>query len=250
MGGFKATLINEIEKLYKKKKGVVAVILSLLVIVVGQIIITAISSGFGLRAVGSMEFPILVLSVVASTILPLFTALVTIDSFSGEFSQNTMKIAITRPITRLKFFTAKLIAILFFVIVNLLLVMIFSIIAGLIFNPNSFTLLGIFKIIISYIVTLLPMIVLALIIIFFTQILKSGIAVFFLSILAFIAFKALGIVFSQYSSLFFTTMLGWYKLWLMNELPILKIFRQFMLMSSYVIILFTAGYYLFEKKDF
>lgn len=250
MVGFKAALINEIEKLYKKKKGIVAVIISLLVIVIGQIAITALSSSFGVRAVGSTEFPILVLSVVASTILPLFTALVTIDSFSGEFSQNTMKIAITRPISRLKFFTAKLAAILFFVIVNLLLVMIFSIIAGLIFNPNSFTFHGLFKIIISYIVTLFPMIVLALVIIFFTQIIRSGIAVFFLSILTFIAFKALGIVFSQYSGLLFTTMLGWYKLWLIDELPIFKIFRQFMLMLSYVIILFTTGYYLFEKKDF
>lgn len=250
MAGFKAALINEIEKLYKKKKGVVAVIISLLVIVIGQVIITALSSNFGVRAVGSMEFPILVLSVVANTIIPLFTALVTIDSFSGEFSQNTMKIAITRPITRLKFFTSKLTAILFFVAVNLLLVMIFSMIAGLIFNPNSFTFIGALKIIISYIVTLLPMIVLTLIIIVFTQVLRSGIAVFFLSILTFVIFKALGIVFSQYSGILFTTMLGWYNLWLMDSVPFLKILRQFMLMISYIILMFTGGYYLFEKKDF
>ena len=111
MAGFKATLINEIEKLYKKKKILVAVIISLVFIVIGQLVIIGLRSGFGVRGVSSMEFPILVLSVVVNTILPLFTALVTIDSFSGEFSQNTMKIAITRPVTRLKFFTAKLTAI-------------------------------------------------------------------------------------------------------------------------------------------
>src|SRR5665647_3272064 len=103
MVGFKATLINEIEKLYKKKKVLVAMIISLAFIVIGQVIMIGLRSGFGLRGVGSMEFPMLVLSVVVNTILPLFTVLVTVDSFSSEFSQNTMKIAITRPVTRLKF---------------------------------------------------------------------------------------------------------------------------------------------------
>jgi ABC-2 type transport system permease protein len=250
MVGFKAALINEIEKLYKKKKVLVAVIISLVFIVIGQIGIAGIRTGFGLRGTSSMEFPILVLSVVVNTILPLFTALVTIDSFSGEFSQNTMKIAITRPITRLKFFTAKLAAIMVFVFANLFLVMFFSVIAGFLFNTNSFSVQGIIKIFTAYIVTLLPMMVLALIIIFFTNILRSGIGVFFLSIFMFIVFKGLGIVFSQYSPLFFTSMLGWYNLWLMDTLPVLKVFRQFMLMLSYGIILFTGGYYLFDKKDF
>jgi ABC-2 type transport system permease protein len=250
MAGFKAALINEIEKLCKKKKGVVAVILSLLVIIVGQVGITALKSSFGLKAVGSMGFPILVLSVLANTVLPLFTMLVTIDSFSGEFSQNTMKIAITRPITRLKFFTAKVMAISVFVLGNLLLVMIFSIIAGLLFNSNSFDLNNFTRVIVSYIVTLFPMMILALIIIIFTNIIRSGIGVFFLSILVFIVFKAFGIVFSQYSGILFTNMLTWYNLWLMDTLPLLKLFRQFMLMCGYGIILFTGGYYLFDKKDF
>jgi ABC-2 type transport system permease protein len=250
MLGFKAALINEIEKLYKKKKGLVAVIISLIFIVLGQLTISGLRSGFGLRAAGSMEFPMLVLSVVVNTILPLFTALVTIDSFSGEFSNNTMKIALTRSVTRLKFFTAKLTAIVLFVLANLLFVMIFSIIAGVLFNSNSFTLNGIVRIIISYTVTVLPMIILSLVIVIFTNIVKSGTGVFFLSIFIFIIFKAFGIVFSQYSGLLFTSMLDWYNLWLMDTLPLVKIFRQFMMMLSYGIILFTTGYYLFDKKEF
>lgn len=250
MVGFKAALINELEKLYKKKKVLVAIIISLIFIIFGQLIITGVRSGFGIRATSSMEFPILVLSVVVNTILPLFTALVTIDSFSGEFSQNTMKIAITRPITRFKFFLAKLSAIMIFVLTNLVFLMIFSMMAGIIFNSNSFTFQGIIRIITSYIVTLMPMLILALIIILFTNILRSGIGVFFLSIFVFLIFKALEIIFSQYSGIIFTSMLDWYNLWIMSSFPFMKIFRQFMLMVSYVIILFTASYYLFDKKDF
>lgn len=250
MVGFKAALINELEKLYKKKKVSVAVIVSLIFIVMGQLVIIGVRSGFGLRGVGSMEFPLLALSAVVNTILPLFTALVTIDSFSGEYSQNTMKIALTRPVSRLKFFTAKLTAISLFILTNLLLVMFFSIAAGLLFNANSFTFVGLIRVIISYLVTLLPMIILSLVILFFTNIIRSGIGVFFLSILIFIIMKALGLVFSQYSGILFTSMLDWYKLWLMDTLPFLKIFRQFILMCGYVIILFTGSYYLFDKKEF
>jgi ABC-2 type transport system permease protein len=250
MGGFKATLINELERLGKKKKGVVAVVLSLIIIIVGQFMLVGLRMSFGLRGAGSGEFPILVLSVVVNSILPLFTALVAIDSFSGEFSQNTMKISLTRPVTRLKFFTAKLTAVMIFVIANLLLVMVFSTIVGILFNTNSFTLQGMLRIIVSYLVTAIPMLVLALVIITLSNVLRGGTSVFFLSILIFIAFKALGIVFSRYSGLFFTSMLDWYNLWLMNTLPLTKILREFLLMCSYVIILFTGSYYLFDKKDF
>jgi ABC-2 type transport system permease protein len=250
MAGFKAALTNELEKLYKKKKVVVAALVSLIFIILGQLSVSVLRSGFGVRGVSSMEFPLLVLSVVVNTILPLFTALVTIDSFSGEFSQNTMKITITRPITRLKFFTAKIIAILIFVLVNLLFVMIFSTVIGLIFNSNSVTAQGLIQIFISYIVTLIPMTVLALTIVLLTNILRSGISVFFVTILIFIVFKGLGIVFSSYSNLFFTSMLDWYKLWITSNISLLRIFRQFMMMFSYDILLFTGAYYLFDKKDF
>lgn len=84
MAVFRAALVNEIEKLYKKKKVLVAILLSLAVIVIGQLAIVGVRSGFGLRGAGSIEFPILVLSLVVNTILPLITALVAIDSFSGE----------------------------------------------------------------------------------------------------------------------------------------------------------------------
>ncbi|MBU5268937.1 ABC transporter permease [Clostridium cochlearium] len=250
MEGFKAAVINEVEKLYKKKKILVAAIVSLIFIVIGQFTVMGVRSGFGIRGTSSMEFPILVLSVVLKSILPLFTALVTIDSFSGEFSQNTMKITITRPISRLKFFTAKIVAIMLFVIANLLFVMIFSIIIGIIFNSNSFTFIGILRIFLCYVVSILPMMILALIIIVFCNILKSGTGVFFLSVLLFIAFKAMEVIFSRYSGIFFTSMLNWYNLWIISNLPFIKILRQFMMMCGYGIVLFTLGYYLFDKKEF
>jgi ABC-2 type transport system permease protein len=76
MGGFKPAFINEIEKLYKKKKVTVSVVLSIVVIVLAQLTMTGLKSGMGFRGIGNMEFPLLVLSLTTVSILPLFTALV------------------------------------------------------------------------------------------------------------------------------------------------------------------------------
>ena len=250
MAVFQAALRNELEKLYKKKKVLVAVLLALAVIVSGQLAIMGVRSGFGLRGTGSVEFPMLVLAVVVNTILPLFTALVAIDSFSGEYSQNSMRITLTRPVSRFKVFTAKITAITLFIFGTLLLILVFSLLAGFIFNTNSASFDSLGRIVFSYLVSLLPLTVLALGIVLLANLFKSGIAVFFMSILIFLACKVLGILFSQYSSLFLTTQLEWYNLFLVNSFPVIKIIRQFLLMLGAGVMLFTAGFYIFDKKEF
>ena len=49
MQSFKATLINEVEKLYKRKKVTVAVILSVFLIIVVQLTMSGLRSRFGFR---------------------------------------------------------------------------------------------------------------------------------------------------------------------------------------------------------
>lgn len=250
MAAFQATLINELVKLYRKKKALAAIIISFLVIVIGQLLVLGVRSGYGLRGAGSVEFPILVLSVTATTILPLFTALVAIDSFSGEFSGNTMRIALTRPVSRLKLFTAKVGAITVFSLANLALLFVFSSCAGFIFNVNSATVATFFKTFSAYMVTILPLFVLSLGVIVLANIFKSGTSVFFVSVLGFIALKVIGVIFTPYAGLLITSHLDWFNLWLANSFPFGKILRQFMIMSGYAIMLFTAGFYLFDRKEF
>ncbi|HHY27334.1 MAG TPA: ABC transporter permease subunit [Desulfitobacterium dehalogenans] len=250
MAVFQAALINELEKLRKKKKVVVAVVLSLLVIVVGQLLVMGVRLGFGIRGAGSADFSMLVLSVAINTLLPLFAALVAIDSFSGEFAQNTMRITLTRPVSRFKLFSAKVSAIGIFILANLTLLLVFSLLAGLVFDGDSMTLKGIFQGILSYAVSFIPLFVMALGIVLLANILKSGISVFFVSILCFILFKGLGMFFSQYSGILLTSYFDWYNLWLANSFPFMKILREFLLMLGYAILFFTGAYYLFDKKEF
>lgn len=249
MAGFKAAFINESVKLLKKKKMLAAVILSILAVVIGQIAVTTIKHGLGLRVVGSVEFPIVVLTFISYTLLPLFAIFVAIDMFNGESSSNTMKITLLRPVSRFGVFSAKVLNLALFIVGNLLFVMLLSLLVGFIFNPASASYMGIAKVILSYGLTFLPVFVFALIVVLLSNVIQGGLAVFFLSILVFIGFNFMGIVFSSYSSFFITSMFDWYTLWISESINVFKIFRQILIMSGCGIMLFTTGYYLFDRKD-
>ncbi len=249
MQSFKAAFINEVERMVKRKKVVVVLIVSILSIVIGQLLIWGFRTGFGIRAANSSEFPLVLLPVFAGFILPLFTTLVAIDTFGEEYSANTMKIALLRPVTRFKLFSAKVSAIGFFVFLNLFIVMILSSISGLLFNAFYVTFLSVFNVVLSYILTLIPMMVLALFIVLLCHFIKSGTGIFFLSVGLFIVSHILVAMFPQYATLFITYNLNWYNLFTTGNYPIGKIVRLLALMSGSGLMLFTTGYYLFEKKS-
>jgi ABC-2 type transport system permease protein len=249
MVGFKAAFMNESVKLLKKKKIMAAAILSILAVVIGQIAVTTIKHGLGLRVVGSVEFPIAVLTFIAYTLLPLFAIFVAIDMFNGESSSNTMKITLLRPVSRFGVFSAKVLNLALFIAGNLLFIMVLSLIAGFIFNPSSASFIGIVKVLVSYGLTFFPVFVFALIVVLLANVIQGGLAVFFLSILVFIGFNFLGIVFSSYSSFFITSMFDWYTLWISESINVFKISRQILIMFGCGIMLFTTGYYLFDRKD-
>lgn len=249
MPGFSAAFINEAEKLLKKKKLIAAVILSILAVVLGQIAVTVIKHSLGLRVAGSTEFPLVVLSVFSYTILPLFATFVAIDMFNGEFSSNTMKITLTRPVSRLSIFSAKVLNIALFIAANLVFVMLLSLITGFLFNMSTDSLMGIFRVMLSYAATFLPVFVFSLLVVLLSNLLRGGLAVFFLSVLAFISLTFMGIVFSSYSSFFITSMFDWYTLWISESMNGYKIIRQLLIMVGCGMMLFAAGFHLFDSKD-
>lgn len=249
MAGFRVAFINETVKLLKKKEIIAAAILSILAVIIGQVAVTAIKHGFGLRVVGNTEFPFMVLSLIIYTILPLFAIFVAIDMFNGEFSSNTMKITLTRPVSRLGVYSAKVSTLALFIAANLLFVMVLSLLAGFLFNPSSVSLLGIIRVFLSYSATFLPIFIFGLLVVLLTNIVRAGLAVFFLSILVFIVLNFLGIFFSHYSSFFITSMFDWYSLWISDTINGFKIFRQILIMLGSGIMFFTAGFYLFDRKD-
>ena len=249
MDGFRAAFQNELFKLVKRKKMNAAAILAILAVVIGQVAVSAVKHGFGLRLVGGTEFPLVVLSAFSYTLLPLFAAFVAIDMFNGEYSSNTMKLTLTRPVSRFGVFSAKVSAIALFIAVNLVFVMVLSLTAGLIFNPTSSGWLGVARVFLSYAVTFVPVFVFILLVVLLANLVRGGLSVFFLSVLLFVAFTFLGILVPASSSFLVTSMFDWHTLWIAEKLSGFKIVRQGLIMGGFGVMLFTAGYMLFDRKD-
>lgn len=250
MVGFRASYINELFKIQKKKKLVIAIILSILAVLIGQISVTMVNQSLGLLIVNSTELPLIILGVMMYTIFPLFITFIAIDMFNGEFNSNTMKLLLTKPATRLCIFTAKFAALATIIIINLFFVLVLSLLIGIVFNSASTTVIGIVHTIIAYLVSLIPLLVFALMVIVLANIVRGGLSVFFLSILIFGALYVVGLLFPQTSSFLFTSMFDWYRLWISDSfhLFIFKLLRLSLIMIGSSIMLYTIGYTLFERK--
>jgi ABC-2 type transport system permease protein len=161
-----------------------------------------------------------------------------------------MRITLTRPVSRFKLFAAKVSAIGIFILANLGLLLVLSLIVGLIFSGDSMSLKSVLQVILAYGVSFFPLFVLALGVVLLANIFKSGTSVFFVTILAFILFKGAGVFFSQYSGVLLTSYFDWYNLWLAASLPLMKILREFLMLLGYGLLFFTGAYYLFDKKEF
>ncbi|MDP4133454.1 MAG: ABC transporter permease [Bacillota bacterium] len=246
MSDFRAAYINELYKISKKKKITVTIILSVLAVILTGIVVYAINRFAGIRITGYSEFPTLALSVFSYTLIPLFTAFVCIDMFSSEFVEQTIKITLTGPASRFKVFTAKVLAAATFIAANLLFVMLITLIVSLFINGIPTDL---FKIILSYIFEFFPIFVFALMIILICNITKGTVSAFMISILVFLLLNGLGIVFSAYKSFLFTSAFDWYKLFLGSYINFHKIFRVFVILCGYGIMLFGISNYLFDKKE-
>lgn len=249
MESFKAALTNEVFKLYKKKKAIVIIILAFGIIVAVQILNMALRGGLGIMGSSAAGFPFAVLSIFAASILPLFTALAVIDVFTGEMSHDTMKIVVTKPVTRFRIYLAKIVAVGMFILISLLIVMVLSIITTLLFQTPTITFSWIFKVLISYLVTLMPMMTLSIVIAYLANVFKSSSGVFFLSMVLFLLFRAAGIVFTTISGVFITSLLDWYKLWIASSLPLGMILRQTVILLAYILIFLALGYRRFDQKD-
>lgn len=242
----KSVYINEIFKISKKKKITGALVFSAISVIVAAIVVYSLNGFAGIQVTGSSEFSIMVLTILNYSLFPLFTTFVCIDMFSGEFADNTIKFTLTGPASRLKVFLGKILAIATFIIGNLLLVMVFSIIASLFINGN---ISNIFRILIAYAMAFFPIFTFGLIVVFICNITKGTTSAFMLSIFVFLLFNGLSIAFPQAKSFLFTSAFDWYILILGSYINFSKIFRIFLILLGYSIMLSSAGYYLFEKKE-
>ncbi len=246
MKTLKAAYINELYKLSKKKKIVVAAVLSLAAVVLAGVITMVLNNFMGISFMGRSEFSTFVLTILNQTLIPLFIIFVCADMFAGEFGDHTMKQTLTRPVSRGKIYLAKVMAAGSFILGNLLFIMVVSMVISLLIHTASFNPL---RVLVAYLLSAVPLFVFALLVSLVANLMKSGVTTFLLSAVLFFVMAGLGMYFSGYQSFFFTSFFNWFTLFMGSYINISRIIRVLLIFAGCGTMFYAAGYYLFEKRE-
>jgi ABC-2 type transport system permease protein len=244
-----ANVINETEKQFWKKKTVFFLILSALIPIAGAALIASFQNKWGIASIAAADYPIMILGLFTSFILPLFVFMAAADSFAGEVSANTLKITLMRPISRFKIYASKHISLGIYTMLYLAAAGLASVISGLFFNVKSGMGAGILDAILAYTVTVIPFIALTCIAVLIAQFTRSGSGALIICILAYMGIKAAAFFLPQVSLYSLTSYMDWHVLWLSSSITMGKLANIFMFMAACSILCFTAGFYFFDKKE-
>jgi ABC-2 type transport system permease protein len=249
MHSLMANILNETEKQFWKKKTVFFLLLSAIIPLAGAGLLASYQNKLGIATVTSASFPILMLGVFTSFILPLFIFMAAADSFAGEISACTLKITLVRPISRFKVYASKHISLAIYTILYLAAAGIASILSGFFFSVKSGMFQGVLDAILAFGVAVIPFIALSAIAVLIAQFTRSGSGALIICILLYLAFKAVSFFLPQVSLYSLTSYTDWHLLWLSSTVAMGKVTSIFMFLAACSILFFTAGFYFFDKKE-
>jgi ABC-2 type transport system permease protein len=244
-----ANVVNETEKHFWKKKTVFFLLLSALFPLAGAVLIASFQNKLGIASITAADYPILILGLFTSFILPLFVFMMAADSFAGEASANTLKIALLRPISRFKIYASKHISLGIYTVLYLAAAGIASVLSSLFFSVKTGVTQGIFDALLAYAVAALPFIALTCIAVLISQFTRSGSSALIICILIYIGIKAVSFFIPQVSLYSLTSYTDWHVLWLSSSVAVGKLTSIFMFIMACSILCFTAGFYFFDKKE-
>lgn len=247
MNNLKVNIINEVQKLFLKKKVSMFLIITALICFLSAFFISSIQEKLVFIAIDSSSFPLMTLSIFTNIFLPLFIFMTVAELFSGEVGDKSLKLVFIRPISRLKIFISKNTAIAIYIIINLAVVFIVSTLSSIFLNGKSS--INIPHIMFAYFIDIIPAVVLALFASVIAQFFKSSSGAIITCILCFIGIKILSLFVSGLNNTIFTSYLNWYSKWSIGQNSFLSTINILFMVMSYGVIFFTVSYYFFDKKE-
>lgn len=239
--------INEIQKLFSKKKTTVFLIILAIISFLPAFFLSAIKERLFFIALDSISFPLIILSAAANILIPLFIFMAAAELFSGEVADRNMKLVLTRPINRFKVYISKNIAIGIYAIINIFVVFIVSTISSLVLGFDTQNISHIFF---NYFIDIIPAIIFTLFASLIVQFFRSSSVAIISGILIFGLIKILSLLITGFNNIIFTSYLNWYGLWSGAAGSFFKNINNLIMLGAYGIIFFTIGYYLFDTKEF
>ena len=167
------------------------------------------------------------------------------DIFTAEMSSGLIKTMLIRPIARIKIYLAKVSAVGVFVLAHILFVAAFAGIFSAILGQTNMAVA-----VCAYLITFVPLLGFIFVAALVAQFVKNGLLGMLLCIFFTLACYALEVFFTLGSAFVFTRHLSMYKLLLTENIQASNVVSALLIIAAYVGVTFTAGYLLFERKEF
>jgi ABC-2 type transport system permease protein len=249
MHSLKVSVLNELWKIWSRKKSIFFLALSALIPIGSAVILARFQSGFGIAAITSSDFPIMVLNVLTLLVIPLLVFMTAADMFAGEQGDKTIRIALTRPVTRIKVFAAKQICLLLLICTHMAAAFLCSAAAASFLARDGSFPLAMMRALLAYGIAVIPMMALGTAAVFVSQFFKNSSGALTVCILLYALCKLAAIFIPQLNNYSPAAYTDWYMLWIGQTAAAGKIASIFMFLLACCILFFTAGFYLFDKKE-
>lgn len=193
------------------------------------------------------NLPLMVLPTFAQVVMPLISMMAVCDLFSSEYQTGSVKSVLMRPVTRIKVYAAKVLAVFTLCFEFMLCIYLGAAVCSFVLTGGGD---GLLYAAMAYLLDMVPLFVFILMAAFINQFTKGSTSAMFLCIIIYIIAKFGGIFIPVLDSLLFTGYLQWHKLWLGIMLPPATMLAKCSLLLGYGITLFSAGYCMFLNKEF
>lgn len=244
-----ANTCNEVEKILYKKKNLLFLLLTVLIPMGAAALVVLGEDRLGIFAVTAATFPIVILDLFSGILLPLFIFSIFAELFSGELGDKTIKLTLTRPISRFKVYLSKTISVGFFIGIALVLLGLTTILASIFLSGGMLNSSELAQVLLAYTTAFVPMIFLCITAAFVCQFFANSGAALITLVIGYITAKIipfLAPVVGKVSPFSYT---DWYMLWLGNQVGLGKLLNLFGMFLGSSLILFAAGFYWFDRRD-
>jgi ABC-2 type transport system permease protein len=248
MFSLQAGLRNELLLMLYRKKTMFFFLASAVVPVLIAFSFNALQPTIGLLAV-SQSFPIQMLELYTALMIPLFLFLAISDLFPQEISSRTLKLALLRPISRLGAFSAKVFALGIAIAALLVLLAVVTMACNVIMGTADLGTLDGFGYGKAYLAGFLSMWALSSVFVFAAQFFRSASGFLIFSIALYAAAKLAPFFIKGFSAFSLASYTDWYLLWLSHSVSSGRLFTSLLFVLSGLILFFSLGYMMFDRKE-
>ncbi len=242
MGNFK----NELQKLFMHPKYLLFLFLELLICLLSMLVnIAVIKITYGDAAEAAAGIPVNMLYTASLMFVPAVVFIAAGDLFSGELYDYSLQVLFVRPISRMKIYVSKIMALLVITAVFLAGMFVSSIIMEF---AVIHTVENSLSVALYYALNFIPLITVVMFASFVNQFSSSAGMSIFLCAVIFLGIYALQVFVPIAENFVFTKYLVWHILWA-EQSPVIKLVQTGIITAAYDIMFFMIGYFKFKTLE-